>query len=159
MTATRFVAVLLKALLIGSGMVWLQPTTASDELPRSYLKIPLVSRERIPISRILAYPDQYQMREIRLTGTVMAIQTETITNRFVCGRTHERTMLTVKDDSGRIEVIDQGACGKNVGALKAPMVKPGQRIDLLVQSMIPANTGTPGLPVETTIRYIKLVRE
>ncbi|MGE0468736.1 MAG: hypothetical protein AB7L09_08215 [Nitrospira sp.] len=159
MTESRLGSALLTIVLIATGINWFDPVMASDELPRSYLKIPLVSRERIPISRILAYPDQYQMREIRLTGTVTAIQTETITNRFVCGRAHERTRLTLEDDSGQIEVIDQGACGKNVGAVKAPMLKTGQPIDLLVQIMHHTSLGSSGSSVEATIRYINLARE
>lgn len=99
------------------------------------------------------------MRDIRIAGTIMAMQTETIPNRMICGSPHERTTLTLKDESGQIEVVDQGACGKNVGALRAPMLKVGQPIDLLLQIIIPANTGTPSLPVEATIRYIDLVRE
>jgi hypothetical protein len=158
-TKTRFGSALLTIVLIANGMIGLQSTMASDELARSYLKIPLVSRERIPISRISADPDQYQMREIRLTGIVTAIQTETITNRFVGGRAHERTTLTVEDGSGRIEVIDQGACGRNLSALKAPMLKVSQQADLLVQISIPINSGTAGSPVEATIRFVDLVRE
>ncbi|MDH5336525.1 MAG: hypothetical protein OEW20_09415, partial [Nitrospira sp.] len=63
------------------------------------------------------------------------------------------------DDSGQIEVLDQGACGKNVGALKAPMLKTGQRIDLLVQIMLPTSSGPSGSSVEATIRYIDLPRD
>lgn len=159
MTTTRFGSALLTIVLIANGRIGLQPMMASDELPRSYLRIPLVSRERIPISRILTNPDQYQMREIRVTGIVTAIQTETITNRFVCGRAYERTTLTVEDDSGRIEVIDQGACGRNMSALKAPMLKVGQQADLLVQILIPIGSDATGSPVEATIRFVDLVRD
>lgn len=118
-----------------------------------------MSRERIPISRILAYPDQYQIREIRLTGTVAAIQTETITNRFVCGRAHERTTLTVEDDSGRIEVIDQGACGKNVGVLKAPRLRVGEQIiDLLVHILVRTNPTSQETTLESSLLSIDRVR-
>ncbi|NJL17225.1 MAG: hypothetical protein HC938_08520 [Nitrospira sp.] len=72
---------------------------------------------------------------------------------------HERTTLLIEDDSGQIEIFDQGACGKNVGALKAPMLKTGQPIDLLVQIMLPTSLGSSGSSVEATIRYIDLVRE
>ena len=89
----------------------------------------------------------------------MTIQTETISNRMICGLAHERTTLTAEDDSGQIEILDQGACGKNVGALKAPMLKTGQQIDLLVRIMVPTSLGTSGSSVESTIRYIDLVRE
>ena len=87
------------------------------------------------------------------------MQTEIITNRMVCGTIHEQTTLMVEDDGGQIEVIDRGACGKNVGTLKAPTLKISQRIELLVQIMIPANASTPGSPLEATIRYIDLAQE
>jgi len=150
-------------IFILSGLIGLHSVLASDEFTPSSqvssVRISVASYERIPISRLLARPDHYQMRDIRITGTVLAIQTETITNRLICGRAHERTALTLEDDSGQIEILDLGACGKNVGALKAPMLKAGQQIDLLVQIMIPTNASTPSLPVEATIRYINLARE
>jgi hypothetical protein len=149
-------------LAVATGLVFEQPEAAFDDLRQSprvgALRIPLTSYERIPIGTVLAHPDRYQMREIRLAGSVTSIRTELITNRMICGRAHERTTLVVEDESGQIEILDQGACGKNIGALKAPMLKTGQRIDLLVQIMLPTSLGTPGSSVEATIRYIDLAR-
>jgi hypothetical protein len=158
MTAPFLRIIPLTVILLITDSLCLQFAIASDDLPRSYLKIPLVSRERILISKILAYPDQYQMREIRVTGTVTSIQTETITNRFVCGLTHERTVLTLEDDSGQIEVIDRGACGKNRSALKAPMVKVGEQIDLLVYIGVTTNSESREPMVETIIQFLDRVR-
>jgi hypothetical protein len=145
------------------GMNGVHSALASDELSLpsrvGSVRISVASYERIPIATILAHPDRYQMREIRLSGTITAIQTATITNRLICGFAHERTTLMVEDDSGQIEVIDQGACGKNVGALKAPMLRAGQPMDFLVQIMTPTSPGTSGSSVEATIRYIDLVRD
>ncbi len=149
--------------LILSGLIGLHSVLASDELSlpsrAGSMRISLPSHERILIATVLAHPDRYQMREIRLTGTIRAMQTEIITNRMICGSAHERTTLLIEDDSGQIEILDQGACGKNVGALKAPMLKTGQPIDLLVQIMLPTSLGSSGSSVEATIRYIDLVRE
>ncbi len=154
---------LLTVILLLSWGIGLQSALAFDDLRQSSRvagpRISLASYERIPIASLLAHPDRYQMRDVRITGTIIALQTDTVPNRMICGSPHERTTLTLEDDSGQMEVIDQGACGKNVGAIKAPMLKAGQQVNLLVQIMIPANTGTPGLPVETAIRYIELVRE
>jgi hypothetical protein len=158
MTAPFLRIIPLTVILLITDSLCLQFAIASDDLPRSYLKIPLVSRERILISKILAYPDQYQMREIRVTGTVTSIQTETITNRFVCGLTHERTVLTLEDDSGQIEVIDRGACGKNRSALKAPMVKVGEQIDLLVYIGVTTNSESREPMAETIIQFLDRVR-
>jgi hypothetical protein len=150
-------------LLILSGMIGLHSALAADELTLpsrvSAVRMSVSSYERIPIATILAHPDRYQMKEIRITGTVMAMQTETIPNRMICGSAHERTTLMVVDDSGQIEIIDHGACGKNVGALKAPMLKTGQSIDLLVRIMIPTGLSSSSSSVETTIRYIDLARD
>ncbi len=150
-------------ILILSGMITLHPVLASDKLSLpsqvSSVRMSVALYERIPIATMLAHPDRYQMRDIRITGTVLAIQAEIIPNRMICGSAHERTTLLIEDDSGQIEILDQGACGKNVGALKAPMLKTGQQINLLVQIMIPTSSGTPGSSVEATIRYIDLVRE
>lgn len=137
-------------------------TAASDELSLpsrpSSVRISVSTYERIPIATLLAHPDRYQMRDIRITGTVMAIQTETIMNRMICGSAHERTVLTLEDDSGQIEVIDRGACGKNMSTLKAPMVKVGERIDLLTSIMTTRNPESRQTVVETAIRYLDRVR-
>lgn len=163
MTALHIRIHLRTAILILSGMIGTQAVLASEErsLPSrvSSVRMSVTSYERIPIATLLAHPDRYQMRDVHITGTVIALQVDTIPNRMICGSPHEQTVLTLEDDSGQIEVIDQGVCGKNVGGIKAPMLKTGQQVNLLVQIMIPANNGTPGLPVETSIRYIDLVRE
>lgn len=150
-------------ILLLSEVVCAHSALALDEHPLpsrpSSVRISVAAYERIPVATLLAHPDRYQMRDIRITGTVMATQTETVTNKMICGRAHERTTLMIEDDSGQVELIDQGACGKNVGALKAPMVKVGEQIDLLVQIMIPTRSNPFGSPVEATVRYIDLARE
>lgn len=140
-----------------------QSGIAFDDFPYSSRvgpqRIPLTSYERIPIEKVSAHPDQYQMREIRLAGIVTAIQTEVVNNRLTCVLPHERTRLTVQDESGRIEVIDLGACGWNQSRLKAPMLKVGQHINLLVLINIPTSSGAASPSVEATIRYIDLPRQ
>ncbi|MGB4068219.1 MAG: hypothetical protein WBK08_09335 [Nitrospira sp.] len=163
MTALRIRIGLRSVILILSGMINLHSVLASDELSLpsrvSSVRMSVASYERIPIGIMLAHPDRYQMRDIRITGTVLAIQTEIIPNRTICGSAHERTTLLIEDDSGQIEILDLGACEKNVGALKAPMLKTGQRIDLLVHISIPTSVGSSGSSVETTILYIDQPRE
>lgn len=149
-------------ILILSEMILAQPTVASDELSLpsrpSSVRISVSAYERIPIATLLAHPDRYQMRDIRITGTVLAVQTETITNRMICGSAHERTVLMLEDDSGQIEVIDRGACGKNMSTLKAPRVKVGEQIDLLASIMVTTEPGSREAILETTIRYLDRVR-
>ena len=154
--------VLLTAILIIAGTICFHSTMASDDLRQSShvgaLRMPLVSYERIPIETVLAHPERFHMRELRLVGTVTTIQTEIILNRQTCGKAHERTTLTVEDDTGSIEVIDQGACGRNLSPLKAPMLKIGQQIDLLVLLIISVSSGTAGSSLEVMISFLDLAR-
>jgi len=149
-------------ILILSGVIGLHAVLAADELSLpsrvSAVRMSVASYERIPIATVLAHPDRYQMREIRITGTVMAMQTETIPNRMICGSAHERTTLTLEDESGQMEIIDQGACGKNVGALKAPMLKVGEQIDLLVLIMVTTNRDSRETALEATMRFLDRAR-
>lgn len=150
------------SLLLLSESSFLQPGIGSDDLPISSrvgpLGTPRFSYEQVSIGALLAYPDRYQMKDVRLTGTITAMQTEIVTNRMVCGLPHERTVLTIADTSGEIEVIDQGACGKNLSALKAPMVKVGEKVDLLVQIMVMKNPESREAVLETTVRFLDRVR-
>ena len=163
MTLSRTTAGLVVFLTLITGLTVPASVATSDDLRQSprvgALRIPLTSYERIPIGTVLAHPDRYQMREIRLAGTVTAIQTETITNRMICGSAHERTTLMVEDDSGQIEVVDQGACGKNLSTLKAPMVQVGEQIDLLVLIMVTTNRESREAALEATIRFLNRARD
>ncbi len=162
MTASHTRIGLRSLILILSVLITTHSAFAADErsLPSRVGSVRMsISRyERIPIASLLAHPDRYQMRDIRIAGTVMVMQTETIPNRMICGSPHERTTLTLEDESGQIEVIDQGACGKNVGALKAPMLKAGEQVDLLVQIMVTKNPESRETLLETTIRFLDPVR-
>ena len=60
----------------------------------------------------------------------------------------------VEDDSGQIEVIDQGTCGRNVSSLKAPMLKIGQQINLLVLVILARYADQSEPSLEDTIRYL-----
>jgi hypothetical protein len=148
---------------VAIGLICVPREAATEDLPRSSrvgpFRIPLTSYERIPIGTVLAHADRYHMREIRLAGTVTSTQAELITNRRICGRAHERTTLTVEDDSGQIEVIDQGACGRNISGFKAPMVKVRQQADFLVLIMISTSPNASSSSVEATIRFVDLVRD
>ena len=116
---------------------------AFDSLPRSprvgSQRIPLPSYNRVPISKLLANPADYHLREIRISGTVRAVETHLMTRG--CGKHHELTVISLEDESGAMDVLDQGACGRNTSPVRAPMLVPGDRVDLLVHVI----SGTDGL--------------
>jgi hypothetical protein len=162
MKSFHSIASLLILIPLMTLLVCPQAGAMSDELPRSSrvgpLRIPLVSYERIPIGTLLAHPDRYNMREIRLTGAVTAIRTETITDRRTCGRAYERTVLMVEDESGKIEVVDQGACGRNLSPLRAPMLAVGQRVDVMALIVIATNADLSEPSLEVVIRFLDLAQ-
>ena len=49
-----------------------------------------------------------------------------------CGKPYELTVIALEDESGVVDVLDQGACGRNTSVLRAPMLTGGDRVDLLI---------------------------
>lgn len=107
---------------------------ALDPLPRSprvgSLRIPLLSYNRVPISKFLSDPTGYHLREIRIAGTVRTVETQLMTRG--CGKPYELTVISLEDESGVVDILDQGACGRNTSVVRAPTLAAGDRVDLLV---------------------------
>jgi hypothetical protein len=94
------------------------------------LKIPLHSYNRVPISKLLSNPTSYHLQEIRIAGTVRTVETQLMTRG--CGKPYELTVISLEDESGVVDVLDQGACGRNSSVVRAPTLAAGDRVDLLV---------------------------
>ena len=133
-----------------------EPAVALDPLPRSprvgSLQIPLPSYHRVPISKLLSDITSYHLREIRIAGTIHTIQTRVMTRG--CGAPYELTIFSLEDESGLVEVLDKGACGKNRSAMRAPMLAPGDRVDLLVHVIGETRTDKPGASPEVFVLWI-----
>ena len=132
--------------MIGTLMVGgPESSFALDSLPRSprvgSLRIPLLSYNRVPISKLLSNPTSYHLHEIRIAGTVRIVQTQIKTRG--CGKPYELTVISLEDESGVVDVLDQGACGRNTSAVRAPMLTAGDHVDLLVR--VYGATETDGL--------------
>ncbi len=118
---------------------------ALDPLPRSprvgSVQIPLGSYERIPIGKLLSNSTNYHLHEIRIAGTVRIVQTQIKTRG--CVGPYELTVISLEDESGVVDVLDQGACGRNTSTVRAPMLTSGDHVDLLV--LVFGATKTDGL--------------
>ena len=118
---------------------------ALDPPPRSprvgSLRIPLLSYNRVPISKLFSDPTSYHLREIRIAGTIRTVETQVMTRS--CGKPYELTVISLEDESGAVDVLDQGACGRNTSVLRAPMLAPDDRVDLLVHSLEGRLDGLP----------------
>ena len=134
---------------------------ALDPLPRSprvgSLRIPLLSYARVPISKLFSDTDDYHLREIRIAGTVRTMQTKVMTQG--CGVPYELTIISLEDESGQVEVLDKGACGRNRSTVRAPMLAAGDRIDLLVQIVGGTKTDESGVSPEVFVLWIDRAQE
>jgi hypothetical protein len=115
------------------------------------LRIPLLSYNPVPISKLLANPTDYHLREIRIAGTVRAVETHLMTRG--CGKRHEVTVISLEDESGAMDVFDQGACGRNTSPVRAPTLVAGDRVDLLVH--VVGGTDGSGGPLEIFTLWIE----
>lgn len=129
---------------------------ALDPLSRSprvgSLRIPLLSYNRVPISKLLSNPTSYHLQEIRIAGTVRTVETQLITRG--CGKPYELTVISLEDESGVVDILDQGACGRNTSAVRAPTLAAGDRVDLLVHVIGGTRTDEPGASPQVFMLWI-----
>jgi hypothetical protein len=92
------------------------------------------------------------LREVRIAGTVRTIQTRVMTQ--ACGVPYELTIISLEDESGQVEVLDRGACGRNRSAVRAPMLAAGDRVDLLVHIIGGAKPDESGVSPEVFVLWI-----
>jgi hypothetical protein len=146
--------------MIGTLMVGgPESSFALDSLPRSprvgSLRIPLLSYNRVPISKLLSNPTSYHLREIRVAGTVRTVETQLMTRG--CGKPYELTVISLEDESGVVDILDQGACGRNTSPLRAPTLAAGDRVDLLVQ--VVGGTDELGASLEVFALWIERTQD
>ena len=148
--------------MIGTLMVGgPESSFALDPLPRSprvgSLQIPLHSYNRVPISKLLSDPASYHLRQIRIAGTIHTVQTQVMTQG--CGVPYELTIISLEDESGLMDVLDKGACGRNTSAVRAPTLAAGDRVDLLVHVVGGRNTDGPEASPEVFMLWIDRVQD
>jgi hypothetical protein len=161
--ATRLCIFALSSLAMSGTLIIEGPESsfALDPLPRSprvgSLRIPLLSYNRVPISKLLSDPTSHHLREVRIAGTIRTVQTKVIVRG--CGVPYELTIISLEDESGLMDVIDKGACGANRSVVRAPMLVAGDRIDLLVQVVGGTRTEEPGASPEVNVLWIDRAQE
>ena len=134
---------------------------ALDPLPRSprvgSAQIPLGSYERIPIGKLLSNPTSYHLHEIRIAGTVRIVQTQIMTRG--CVGPYELTVISLEDESGVVDVLDQGACGRNTSTIRATMLVSGDHVDLLVRVFGATKTDGLGGSLEVFVLWIERAQD
>ena len=134
---------------------------ALDPLPRSprvgTAQLPLGSYERIPVGKLLSNPTSYHLHEIRVAGTVRIVQTQIKTRG--CVGPYELTVISLEDESGVMDVLDQGACGRNTSVVRAPTLAAGDHVDLLVRVYGVTETNGLGGLLEVFALWIERVQD
>ena len=148
--------------VIGTLRIVVPPSSfALDPPPRSprvgSLRIPLLSYNRVLISKLLSDPANYQLREIMIAGTIHTVQTQVMTRG--CGVPYELTIISLEDESGLVEVLDRGACGRNTSAVRAPTLAVGDRVYLLVHVVGGTKTDEPRASPEVFVLWIDRAQE
>ena len=67
-----------------------------------------------------------------------------------CGKNYELTVISLEDESGVIDVLDHGACGRNTSPLRAPTLAIGDRVEMLVH-IVGKTDGYGGSPEAFTL--------
>lgn len=121
------------------------------------LDMPLMSFDLIPIEKILENPSDYHLRQIRMGGVIRSIHTDVLTQG--CGRIHELTTFTLEDETGMIEVLDQGVCGGNTSRLRASTLTVGDPVDLFVRIVANKEAESSRTSVEVLVIWIERARK
>jgi len=75
------------------------------------------------------------------------------------GRRHELTTLAVEDETGPIEVFDQGGCGGNTSRLRASTLAAGDAVDLFVRIVANKEAESSRTSAEVSVIWIESARK
>ena len=71
-----------------------------------------------------------------------------------CRVAYELTLISLEDESGLMDVLDKGVCGRNTSVVRAPMLAAGDHVDLLVQVLGRMKPDELGAPLEVIVLWI-----
>jgi len=71
-----------------------------------------------------------------------------------CGVPYELTLISLEDESGLVDVLDKGACGRNTSVVRASMLAAGDRVDMLVQVIGGVKPDELGGPLQVIVLWI-----
>lgn len=104
----------------------------SPGLAPRHKPFPLKSYELLAIQKLVSALDRYNLHVVRLHGTIDTIK------QFPYGTVCSQGiayLITLKDETGEIQILDKGRCGQNfgtMGSLPTSDLAIGDRVDVLV---------------------------
>jgi hypothetical protein len=127
---------------------------SSGPAPR-HKPFPLKSYEVLKIQKLVSVPELYNLHFIRLQGTVDVIQK--VPYGTLCGQ-GVAYVMTLKDETGEIKIIDKGRCGQNFGN-RGPILTSdlasGDTVDVLVIVSYIQQPGKEIGELETILNWVE----
>jgi hypothetical protein len=138
-------------MLIGCSLcLWLEvPVSDATELVRE---------EPIPIGAIIANPQAFNMRAVRLQGIVQTL--ERIPRAGGCGRL-DAYLFTLDDQTGQLTISDRGTCLHRSQSVKPLMTEfaVGDNVEVVIDVSLLFSPNFDSHNLEGTLRWVKRISE
>lgn len=140
------------AMLIGCSLwLWLEASFlgATD----------LVREEPIPIQAIIANPQAFNLRAVRLQGIVQTL--ERIPRGGGCGQL-DSYIFTLNDQTGDLTIIDRGTCQKGVALSVKPLMTEfaeGDNVEVVIDVSLLFSPNFDAPRLEGKLRWVKRIYE
>ena len=123
----------------------------------------LVREEPIPIQMILANPQAFNMRAVRLHGMIDSLQVIPGGGGCQVQGIHDAYAFILKDDTGELQVFDRGRC-RGTGKSRPHAVKPqmtefaaGDSIEVVIDVSVIYSPNFESHTLEGALRWVKRI--
>lgn len=138
-------------MLIGCSLwLWLEvPFIGATELVRE---------EPIPLREIIANPQAFNLRAVRLQGIVQTL--ERIPRTGGCGLL-DAYLFTLNDQTGELTIIDRGTCLHRSQSVKPLMTEfaVGDNVEVVIDVSLLFSPNFDSRRLEGTLRWVKRISE
>src|SRR5437868_11015240 len=137
------------AMLIGCSLcLWLEaPVLDATELVRE---------EPIPIGEIIANPQAFNMRKVRLQGIVQTL--ERIPRAGGCGLL-DAYLFTLDDQTGQLTITDRGTCLRRSVKPLMTGFAVGDSVEVVITVSLLFSPNFDSSHLEGTLRWVKRISE
>lgn len=132
-------------IFVGCCSLWLPVLDATE----------LVREEPIPIQSILANPQAFNLRVVRLQGVVQSL--ERVPLRGACGGLDDASLFTLQDHTGQLTINDLGDCLSEGHSVRPLMIgfSVGDRVEVVVDVFLLFSPNFASSRLEGTLRWVK----
>jgi hypothetical protein len=118
----------------------------------------LVREEPIPIQSILANPQAFNLRAVRLQGVVQTL--ERIPHAGGCGPADDAYIFTLNDTTGELAIVDHGACQNEFSLPAKPLMTDfavGDNVEVVIDVSVLFSPNFDSRKLEGKLRWVKRI--